>query len=91
MSLHLSRNLVNALIWPVLHVVQYEFLYRTNNFVGSFIPYWFQALPPISIRILAFVFRLYSRVNRDSILGGSTDFSSRTSGPVLRTNQTPNQ
>jgi len=56
-----------GLIWPVLPVVEYEFLYRTKNFVGIFIPYWVLALPPISICILAFVYGLYSRVNRDSI------------------------
>jgi hypothetical protein len=69
MSLPLPRNLVNALIWPVLHVVEYEFLYRTKSFVVIFIPYWVLALPSISIRILAFVYGLYSRVNQDSIPG----------------------
>jgi hypothetical protein len=43
-SLSLSRSLFNALIWPVLPVVQYEFLYGIKNFVGSFIPCWIPGL-----------------------------------------------
>lgn len=91
MSLSLSRNSVNALIWPVLPVVQCEFLFRTKNFVGSFIPCWIPGLPPISIRILAFVYRLCSRVNWDSIpwrVNGLFLQSVRTGSEK---NQTPDQ